>query len=168
MRPKLKYCLFPLFDSTIWPMGRAILKQMLVCCFRPSHLKCRDPKKFPVIRKKKINFVWFFRNPKIRTYWDRILALPPGENGVFSSIFWSCIFSYFCINVFTNKRKQNTVLVRNVFIGCRLHEMYVLLNRVYFASYVPFARSRLKHSSIGNYFSLLYTIIRLWLTNVNA
>jgi hypothetical protein len=22
IRPKLKYCLFPLFDSTIWPMGR--------------------------------------------------------------------------------------------------------------------------------------------------
>jgi hypothetical protein len=72
------------------------------------------------------------------------LALPQGEIGVFSSEV--VFFSYFCVDVFTNKRKWNAILVRNVFIGCHLHEMYVLLNRayMYFASYVPFARSRLK------------------------
>jgi hypothetical protein len=109
---------------------------------------------FSVFRKKKKNFVWFFRNPEIHPKWDRTLALPPGENGVFSS---EVVFSHISVNVLKNKRKQNTVLVRKVFIGCHLHEIYVLLNslRVTFPS---LGQGWSKSQSVI-IFLLLYTII---------
>jgi hypothetical protein len=115
LRPSLNKCWFAVSD-------------------RPAQ-NAATQKNFSMFRKKK----FFFR-----------LSFPESGNPSAMrsniSIYAGWKFSYFCVDVFTNKRKQNAILVRNVFIGCHLHGMYVLLNRayMYFASYVPFARSRLK------------------------